>query len=160
MTKSQAKKLGLEAFDSVSKSGVGASIEREWTEVCLYLLSCRYTSKMRVQFAVGLPHMHFTRSTSSLQAEGRFEFDISEKSQNDMLVFQVWRDDKLSKDEILGSTCLSIGDLSSQHNGALFKKAVFESALISTKGEIVVGHGNTTVLNFLAELVPDIQFKL
>jgi hypothetical protein len=36
MTKSQAKKLGLEAFDSVSKSGVGASIEREWTEVCLY----------------------------------------------------------------------------------------------------------------------------
>ena len=79
---------------------------------------------------------------------------------HDMLVFQVWRDDKLSKDEILGSTCLSIGDLSSQHNGALFKKAVFESALISTKGEIVVGHGNTTVLNFLAELVPDIQFKL
>jgi hypothetical protein len=104
--------------------------------------------------------MHFTLSTSSLQAEGRFEFDISENSQNDMLVFQVWRDDKLSKDEILGSTCLSIGDLSSQHNGALFKKAVFESALISTKGEIVVGHGNTTVLNFLAELVPDIQFKL
>lgn len=61
---------------------------------------------------------------------------------------------------MLGSTCLSIGDLSSQHNGALFKKAVFQSTLVSTKGELVVGHGQTTVLNFLAEFVPDIQFKL
>ena len=33
MTKSQAAKLKLHAFDSPAKTGLGASLEREWSEV-------------------------------------------------------------------------------------------------------------------------------
>jgi hypothetical protein len=42
MTKSQAAKLGLQGFDSPAKTGLGASLEREWPEVCVYLLAYVY----------------------------------------------------------------------------------------------------------------------
>ena len=93
-----------------------------------------------------------------LQAEGVFEFDISDMAHSNMLALQVWRDDTMSRDDILGSTCLSIGDLASEQNGALFKKAAFHSDLICEKGELVAELGKTTVLNFVAEFVPDIEF--
>ena len=95
-----------------------------------------------------------------MQAEGRFEFDIPEMAHNNMLALQVWRDDALTQDDILGSTCLSIGDLASEHNGALFKRAAFQSTLTSDKGELVAEHGKRTLINFVAEFVPDIEFML
>ena len=101
-----------------------------------------------------------SQSLGFWQAEGCFEFDIEERAFEETLSFQVWRDDTYSKDDYLGSTCFPIGELEAEHNGALFKKAVFRSELYSKKGELLSENGKFTTINFVAELVPNIEFSL
>jgi len=63
------------------------------------------------------------------------------------------------KDELLGSACFSGADLEAEHNGALFKKTVFEAPLRTGKGELVEQNNTNTSINFVLELVPSIEWS-
>jgi hypothetical protein len=93
-------------------------------------------------------------------------FTIDQKAEEEILSFQVYHDCR-GTDTFLGSTCFKLADLEAEHNGALFKKSVFQAKLIApekssffrktpTKEEL--DEAAKFSINFLAEFVPDIQF--
>ena len=94
-------------------------------------------------------------------------FTIDQKAEEEILSFQVYHDCR-GTDTFLGSTYFKLADLEAEHNGALFKKSVFQAKLIApeksstffkkapTKTEL--DKAAKFSINFLAEFVPDIQF--
>ena len=132
LTKSQAKKSRLSCFQSQTKQGSGASLEREWT------------TDGRFDFTIaGLP------------------FDVHGRPTEEVLCIQFWRDDKLSMDDYLGGACCPLADLESDYNGAIFSWMAFRVKLMGGKGEPLLddASGKAVTVNFKAEFVPDIEFS-
>ena len=128
MTKSQAKKLEIQAEDSIPvSSGPASGLYREWKEV-------------NGSFEIGISE-DAASNVLSLQVWRANNFKIVGSAQG-----------------FLGSVCICLAHLKAHHNGALFKQAVFKAPIYDNDGLLVDHDNEPSTVNFIAEFVPEFAF--